>query len=112
MKVFKRFMIIVLTAAMTIGGAVAPQVFPSEIEAVYAAAKINKSELTIEVGKTAKLKIKGTKKKAKWSSDNEAVATVNKKGKVTGVSGGTATITATLHGKPWCFRRGNQGMGI
>ena len=29
-----------------------------------------------------------------WSSDNEAVATVNQNGIVTGVSGGTATITA------------------
>ncbi|MGN0387107.1 MAG: InlB B-repeat-containing protein [Lachnospiraceae bacterium] len=32
-----------------------------------------------------------------WSSDNEAVATVDSTGKVTGVSAGTATITATFY---------------
>ena len=45
--------------------------------------KLNKKSLTLTVGKTYKLKVKGTKKKVKWSSSNKKVASVNKKGKVT-----------------------------
>ena len=38
-----------------------------------------------------------TNKKVRWSSDNEAVATVSEDGVVTAVAGGTAVITATTH---------------
>ena len=56
--------------------------------------KINKKKATIKVGQTVKLKVKNTKKKAKWSSSNKQVATVSKKGKVTGKKTGKATIIA------------------
>ena len=55
--------------------------------------KLNKSNITIQVGKTYNLKVKGTKEKAKWKTANKKVATVNSKGKVTGKKVG---ITATV----------------
>lgn len=58
--------------------------------------KLNKKTVTINVGKTVQLKIKGTSKKAKWSSSNKNVATVSKKGKVKGKKAGTAIITAKV----------------
>jgi len=51
-------------------------------EAKKKAPKLNRKKLTLKVGQTAKLKVKNTKKKIKWSSSNKAVASVNKKGKV------------------------------
>ncbi len=61
---------------------------------------LDKTEETVEVGKTVKLTAtiepsNATNKKVTWSSSNETVATVNN-GTVTGVAeGGPVTITAT-----------------
>ena len=55
--------------------------------------KLNKKSLTLTVGKTYKLKVKGTKKKVKWSSSNKKVATVSKKGKVKAKKAGKAIIS-------------------
>ena len=68
---------------------------------VSAKAKISKKSVTITKGKTYTLKVKGTKKKAKWSSSKKSVATVSKKGKVTGKKKGTATITAKIGKKKY-----------
>ena len=56
--------------------------------------KLNKSKLTLQTGKTSKLKLKNTKKKVKWSSKNKKVAAVSRKGEVKAVSVGKTTITA------------------
>lgn len=58
--------------------------------------KLNKTKLTLYVGKTAKLKVKNNKKKVKWSSSKKSVATVSKKGKVKAKKKGKATITAKI----------------
>lgn len=63
--------------------------------------KISKKKATIIKGKTMQLKIKGTKKKAKWSSNKKSVATVNNKGKVTAKKAGKAIITAKIGGKKY-----------
>ena len=63
--------------------------------------KLNKKSLTLTVGKTYKLKVKGTKKKVKWSSSNKKVASVNKKGKVTAKKAGKVTITAKIGKKKY-----------
>ena len=60
---------------------------------------INKKSATLKVGKSVKLKIKGTKKKVKWSSSKKNIAVVNAKGKVTAKSPGTAKITAKTGGR-------------
>ena len=61
--------------------------------------KVTLEETEIAVGDTVTAKAKitpdnATDKTVKWSSDNEAVATVNSKGLITAVSEGTAKITA------------------
>ena len=42
--------------------------------------RLNKKTATITVGKTVKLKLRNTKKKAVWKSSNKKIATVSKKG--------------------------------
>ena len=60
---------------------------------------LNKKKLTLKVGKTFRLKVKGTKKKVVWKSSKKKVATVNKKGLVRAKKKGTAGITAKVAGK-------------
>lgn len=67
--------------------------FPISAEAKV---KISKKTITMTVGQTKKLKIKGTKKKVTWKSKNKSVASVNKKGKVTALKSGKATIVAKV----------------
>ena len=67
-------------------------IFPVNAEAA-SKVKLNKTKLTLEVGKTATLKLKGAKVK-KWSSSNKKVVTVSSKGKVKAKKAGTATIKA------------------
>lgn len=74
-------------------------------KSVYAATKdsiyLNKTNVTLNVGKTVNLKISGTNKKVKWTSNKKSVATVSSKGKVKAISKGTATITAKVNGKKY-----------
>ena len=61
---------------------------------------ITLSDASVNVGAMVMLKLtvmpyNATNKAVNWSSDNTAVATVNSRGYVYGVSAGTATITAT-----------------
>ncbi len=65
-----------------------------------AAVKLSKTSVSIVVGKTYKLKVKGTKKKVKWSTSNKKVATV-KAGKITAKKEGKATITAKVGKKKY-----------
>lgn len=60
--------------------------------------KLNKTSLSLQVGKSAALKINGTKLKPSWTSKNSSIATV-KDGKVTAKKAGTTTVTAKLGGK-------------
>lgn len=70
-----------------------------------ATVKINKSKITLAVGKTATLKITGTKQKPRWKSSNKKVATVGLTGgKVTAKKKGTATVTATIGKKKYACK--------
>ena len=71
-------MAIALIVTMTIAIGM-PQ---SAIKTQAATISLNKTKVTLKVGQTVKLKVKGTTKKVKWSSDKKKVATVNNKGKV------------------------------
>lgn len=65
-----------------------------------ATVKLSASKVSIKVGKTKKLKLqkKNVKKlkSTKWSTNKKKVATVNKKGKITAKSVGSAKITAKV----------------
>lgn len=70
---------------------------------VQAASKIKLSATskTMIKGTTYTLKVKNTKKKVKWSSNNKKIATVSSKGKVTAKGKGTTTIKAKVSGKTY-----------
>ncbi|MBU5482309.1 Ig-like domain-containing protein [Blautia sp. MSJ-19] len=75
------------------------QVF--NVKTVEAAAKINKSKVTLIKGQSLQLKVNGNSKKVKWSSSQKGVATVTGKGKVTAKNAGTAVITAKVGNKKY-----------
>lgn len=61
---------------------------------------IDKGSATIDAGKSVKLSATispsdATNKKYSWSSNNNAIATVDQNGNVTGIKAGTATISVT-----------------
>lgn len=72
-------------------------------ESVFAAKKVklNKTKVTVYVGKSVQLKVNNNKKKVKWSTSNKKVAIVSKKGKVKGKKVGKATITAKIGKKKY-----------
>lgn len=68
---------------------------PVDVDA--ASIKLNKKKMTIYVGQSVTLKVKGAKKKkVKWKSSKKKIAKVTNKGKVTGCKVGKATITAKV----------------
>ena len=68
----------------------------TQIVAQAATIKLNKKAISLDVGKTQKLKVYGTNAKVKWSSTKPSVAKVGKSGIVTAVSSGSATIKAMV----------------
>ena len=92
-RLFKIFMVAVL--AMTL-------IIPLGLSSVEVQAaskiKLSSTKKTITEGKSFTLKVKGTKKKAKWSTSDKKVATVNANGKVTGKGKGSCKITAKVAG--------------
>lgn len=80
------------------GAAVAALAAP---DTAHAAPKISTKAKTLTVGKSYTLKVKGTKKKVKWSSTNKKVATVSSKGKVKAKKMGTAKIRAKIGKKTY-----------
>lgn len=60
----------------------------------FAKVALNKKNLTLQVGKTYALKLKGTRKKVTWKSNKKAVASVSGRGVVKANKAGIATITA------------------
>ena len=66
-------------------------------ESVNAATpKLNKTKITLAVGKSTNLKVSDTNNKVKWSTSDRTIVTVSEKGKVTGKNVGTAIITAKV----------------
>ena len=88
----KRRIALILCFALTLSMLVKPELS----EAKKAKPRLNKKKVTLYVGKSVRLKVKGTKKKAKWKSSNKKVAVVSSKGKVSAKKKGTARITAKI----------------
>lgn len=55
--------------------------------AAKSALRLNRKKATLNVGASLRLKVKGTKKKVKWTTSKKKVAAVSQKGKVTGKKG-------------------------
>ena len=62
---------------------------------------ISKTSMTIQVGIQKTLKIKGTKEKVFWSSENQEIATVDADGVVRGMEAGTTRIFAKVGGNTY-----------
>jgi S1-C subfamily serine protease len=63
--------------------------------------QINKTKVSVYVGKTYTLKISGTTSNVTWSSSDKRIATVTTAGKVKGIKNGTATITGKVGSKSY-----------
>lgn len=63
--------------------------------------KLNKTRVSLKVGKTVKLKVYGTKKKVRWTSKKKSVASVSAIGKVRAKKVGVAQIVAEVSGKKY-----------
>lgn len=61
--------------------------------------ELSAKRMTLEVGKSGNLKVKGISKRVNFKSSNKSVAAVSKKGVVKAKKEGTATITATCRNK-------------
>lgn len=97
MKIIKRIITFIVVITMMVA-----MVNPVTADAATKV-KLNKTKATLTItdskkNPTATLKVKGTSKKAKWSTSDKNVATV-KNGKVTAKKAGKATITCKVNGK-------------
>lgn len=57
------------------------------------------TDVTIELGKPAPMKVQGTESAVTWSIADTSIATVDSSGMVTGVAVGDTTLTATVDGQ-------------
>lgn len=91
-------MAIAMAVAMTT--ATISSVVPGNgITAEAASVRLSKTSLTLKVGQSKQLTVKGTKKAVKWSVSNGKIVKVTKKGKVTAKKAGTAKVYAKVKGK-------------
>lgn len=99
LKLFNKLIVMVMVLSI-----VTPFILSnSKAIIAYAATtiKLNKTSLTLDIGKTYTLKVNGSKLKVTWSSSNKQVATVSTKGKVTAIEEGKATVTASVNKKKY-----------
>ena len=99
MKVLGKLMAIVCLALAV--GLIAEAVLPAGagvIPSAQAASKVklNKSKIRLCAGDTFRLKVSGTKREVTWSSSNRRIAKVSRKGLVTALKAGEASITAKV----------------
>ena len=100
MKRFKKIFAVAALSLSMLTTSVAAQNITGTQETVQAATiKLNKKNIILRTGASTKLKVIGTKKKSKWSTDNKFVATVDKNGKVCGQNAGETYIYAKVQGK-------------
>ncbi len=91
----KRALTVILSLLVVFGAFV----IGAEVPTQAATVKLSKKSVKLEVGKTKKIKVKGTKETVTWSTSDKKVATVSKKGKITAKGVGECTITAKAGSK-------------
>lgn len=94
MKLMRRIMIVCLALVLLLG--IAPTNFNAANKV-----KLNKTKLTVYIGKTAILKMEGTSKKVTWKSSDEKIAIVSSKGEITPKKTGKVIITAKVSKKSY-----------
>ena len=105
-KLMKKSLLMLLTALLLFGSVATVATLTTASE-VQAASKIglNKTKLTLVVGKTYTLKTKGTSKKATWTTSKKSVAAISAKKKasvkITAKKVGKSTITAKIGKKTY-----------
>ncbi len=102
MKLFKKILlsILIITTVFTFSQITLLKL-PTTSIVQASSININKKKYTLVKGSTLKLKLNGTSKKVKWSSNNKKIATVNSNGIVTAKKRGTCTITGKVNGKKY-----------
>ena len=90
-QLMKKSLGLVLATALTLGSLAG-----TGTQAQAAGVKLNKTKLTLTVGKSATLSVKGTKAKVTWKTSDAKVASVTSKGKVTAKKIGKAVIKAKV----------------
>lgn len=89
----------ILSAVLVLTVVSAVYIFP--FKAAKAKVKINYKKLTLLAGTKTKLKLYNTKHSPKWKSSAASVVKVNKKGVITALKSGKATVTAALGNKKY-----------
>lgn len=94
MKNFKKFLLCILIVC--IGSSVVPG-----NSAAAKGVRLSSKSITLRVGQTRTVKLKGTRKKPKWRSTKKSVATVTSKGKIKAKKKGSTVIIAKLGKKSY-----------
>ena len=92
MKQMKKYLVLVLIFAIGIS------ILPMNANAAKKV-RLNKTKVTMQVGKTVQLKVKNNKKKVIWVSREKKIASVTSKGVVKGRKKGTTYIYAIANHK-------------
>ena len=71
----------------------------TKVQCMVTVIDINKSKVTIGVGKHETLEIEGINKTPDWKSNNKNVVTIDNDGEITGIGEGTTTISGEVAGK-------------
>ena len=105
-KLLKKVTVLMLIAVMACTGTVVSTLVTTiEVEASSKKVSLNKSKITLAVGKTYTLKTRNTNRKATWKTSKKSVATVTSKKaksvKINAKKVGTTIITAKIGGKTY-----------
>lgn len=93
-KYFLLFLVLCVSSLFSSGA------FLAANQTSQADAALSKKSLSMKLGQTKRLRLKGASGKVKWSSSNKDIATVDK-GRVTAQGEGTCTITALNRGRSY-----------
>ena len=98
----KRMLAVMMMVSVLISGFVFPDTTNSTTLQTKKTKQISRKSLSIREHQTLRMKVKG--KNVKWKSSNKKIATVSKKGIITGKKKGTVTITAKVKKKVYKYK--------